>query len=87
MEHDVLIFPPPGIGTMGDCTSDKRCHCYRPTEWATIADDVPVQQDPWVCGTVIDHSLQLLQIIQKERSRQTWGINGGGHKERGRESG
>jgi hypothetical protein len=72
---------------MGDCTSDKRCHCYRPTEWATIADDVPVQQNPWVRGTVIDHSLQLLQIIQKERSRQTWGINGGGHKERGRESG
>jgi len=28
-----------------------------------------------------------LQIIQKERSRQTWGVNGGGHKERGRESG
>jgi len=25
---------------------------------------VPFQQDPWVCGTVIDHSLQLLQIIQ-----------------------
>jgi len=48
---------------------------------------VPVQQDPWVCGTVIDHSLQLLQIIQKERSRQTWGVNGGGHKKRGRESG